>query len=169
MRASAICVLLVFSTTPVAAQLRTPGVFASTSQPRAATTTFAPGDTLGASTGLLVLGGVAGGALGLIGGAYTGYYIRRADCEDDEFLCGIDGVAIGALVGEALLLPLGVHLVNRERGPYLTQVLASGAITGAGLLAGYFTPDLQYVWAFAVPVAQLFTVIKMERAAQRPR
>jgi hypothetical protein len=169
MRASAITIILVLAVTPAAAQLRTPGVFASTSLPRPGAGTFAAGDTLRTSTGLLVIGGVAGGALGFIGGAYAGYYVARADCEDDEWFCGLDGVAVGALIGEALMLPLGVHLMNSQRGPYVTQVLASGVITGAGLLAGYFTPDLAYVWAVAVPVAQLFTVIKMERAALRAR
>jgi hypothetical protein len=50
-------------------------------------------------------------------------------CETELFT----GLGIGAGLGEATLLPLGVHLADRRRGSYPRMLLASLAIAGAGV------------------------------------
>src|SRR5690606_40235450 len=63
--------------------------------------------------------GVLAGALGLIAGGAAGYYAADAFlCGRYDDFCPLFGVAGGAVLGESLLLPLGVHLSGGRQGNY---------------------------------------------------
>jgi hypothetical protein len=111
---------------------------------------------------MAVVGAVAGAA-GLFGGAALGSALGGGNriCGDDP--CGLVGGAYGAMAGEALLLPLGVHLVNHRRGSYGTSLLAS---LGAGAAAAALLNDVQ-AGVVVVPLVQLTTAILVERATSR--
>ena len=119
----------------------------------------------------LVLGGVLGGALGLVGGAIAGAGLEVAMGCDYDY-CGIGGGLMGAMIGEVVLLPLGVHLANGWQGNYGYALLASaGSIAGglllsfaAGAIAGESGIDVA-LWA--IPVAQLVSSITIERRTSR--
>ncbi|HET9725740.1 MAG TPA: hypothetical protein VFP28_02420, partial [Gemmatimonadales bacterium] len=74
----------------------------------------------------MILGGVAIGAAGLFGGALVGDRFQSYPCED----C-IEGAFYGALAGESLAIPLGVHLADHRRGklgPALAASIGIGAV-----------------------------------------
>ncbi len=108
-------------------------------------------------TALLAAGGLLGGGLGLLGGAYVGAKITEHDCED----CFIVGLFYGGVAGGSALLPLGVHLANGRRGDYGKSLLASLAIGAAGFGISYATDEWGLM--FAVPVAQIISSIVIER------
>lgn len=113
------------------------------------------------STARLVAGGLLGGGLGLGAGALLGGLVGGGDriCGDDP--CGLDEAIFGAIGGEVLLLPLGVHLANGRRGKYLPSLVVSAAIAGVGIaLSG--NGDHGEVMV-AVPIAQLVSSILIER------
>jgi hypothetical protein len=67
---------------------------------------------------------------GAVGGAYVG---GSLDNHYGEFIPA--GTAIGVLAGEAILMPIGVHLGNARRGRLLPDVAVSflGAVTALGI------------------------------------
>ena len=110
--------------------------------------------------------GLLGGAIGLVGGAYLGALIAHdGDCA--ECLEELGGALVGGTAGEALLLPLGVHLANGSRGSYWTAALVSAGLAAAGVVtmkAAHWDPPTVPIVLVAVPVAQLATSIAIERA-----
>lgn len=121
----------------------------------------------GRATGALVAGGLAGGAVGVLGGFYIGALIGSDENNDDlDFLS--TGVA-GAAIGEGLLLPLGVHLANRKAGGYMASALLSLGLSAAGLLileaVHYDSPGAPIV-LLVIPLAQIGTSIAIERATE---
>ena len=114
-----------------------------------------------------VLGGIAAGALGA-GVGFLGGLAAYGACEGDE-ICLSPALA-GAIVGETLALPLGVHLAEGRRGSYPLGALASAAVTAAGLgamsLVGDSGAPAQGI-AVLVPVAQLLASITVERRTAR--
>jgi hypothetical protein len=116
-------------------------------------------------TPALALGGLLGGAVGIVGGFYLGAAL--ADGEDTNDLDFLSGGVAGAAIGEGLLLPAGVHVANDSRGSYTLSAAASLGIAAAGLLAlealHYDAPGAPIVLV-AVPIAQLVTSVAIERA-----
>ena len=113
----------------------------------------------------MVLAGVTSGAIGVFGGGLIGSAVGggNAICGDDA--CGLEEAVYGAILGESVTLPLGVHLANRGRGNYGLSLLASVGIGALGILAVDATND---GWPLlAVPVGQLVTSILIERATSR--
>ena len=110
---------------------------------------------------LLGLGGIAGGAVGVMAGGWVGGKAREGVCED----CALSGLLYGAVVGGSAALPVGVHLANGRRGRLGPSLLASLALGGAGLGAAALTNE--YGMLLAVPVAQLVSAIAIERATSR--
>jgi hypothetical protein len=80
---------------------------------------------------LPVIGGAVGGLVGMYGGLLVG-----ASIENDAYGDGItEGMALGFLGGEMLMLPVGVHLGNGRKGSFLADLAVSAVIgTGAVLL-----------------------------------
>jgi hypothetical protein len=113
----------------------------------------------------MTLGGLAGGAVGLVGGFYVGAALANDD--DPEDLEALAGGAVGATIGEALLLPLGVHLANGRRGSYAASALVSLGIVAGGILAlqavHYDAPGTPVILV-AVPVSQIAASIGIERS-----
>jgi hypothetical protein len=115
-----------------------------------------------AGTPGLVLAGLGGGVVGFFAGGFVGYELGGGDllCGDDD--CGLEEAAYGAIAGESILLPLGVHLANHRRGNYGLSLLASAALGGIGILAVNASNDGTPI--IVVPIAQLVTSILIERA-----
>lgn len=117
------------------------------------------------SAPVLSVGGLLGGAVGVVGGFYVGALLASDDDGDD--LDVLSGGVAGATIGEGLLLPLGVHLANGSRGSYATSALASLGLAAAGLLAleaVHYDPPGAPIVLIAVPIAQIATSIAIERA-----
>jgi hypothetical protein len=110
--------------------------------------------------------GILGGAIGLVGGAYLGALLAHdEDCA--ECLEELGGALVGGTAGEALLLPLGVHLANGSRGSYWTAALVSAGLATAGVVtmeAVHWDPPTVPIVLVVVPLAQLATSIAIERA-----
>ena len=95
-------------------------------------------------------------AAGLFGGALVGDRFQSYPCED----C-IEGAFYGALAGESLAIPLGVHLADRGRGKLGPPLAASVGIGALGLGAAALSD--QYGIMLAVPVLQLGASVGIER------
>lgn len=114
---------------------------------------------------LPILGGIAGGTLGLYGGALAGLSLNEHDQgEWDEF----GAFLTGAIVGEALLLPLGVHLGNGRRGSYANDlgIAVLAGLAGIGVLALTNGNAAGFVIGATL---QLGCVVAQERSTARQR
>ena len=116
------------------------------------------------SDATLALGGVAGGALGALGGAAAGFALETTltGCEGDEF-CGFGGILLGGAVGEMVMLPLGVHMANRSRGRYAPSLGMSFAVMLAGFTIASQAGEAAGVVVAAIPITQLVAAIAVER------
>ena len=81
----------------------------------------------------LILGGLIGGAVGFFAGGYAGAILNDSDNGDPDELDALTGFVVGAIIGETVTLPLGVHLANKRRGNFGQSLLASAAATAVGL------------------------------------
>lgn len=117
-----------------------------------------------ASDAALALGGIAGGALGFFGGGLAGYTFETGltGCAGDEW-CGFGGIVLGAVLGEMVMLPMGVHMANRSRGSYAPSLAMSLAVGLAGLVLASEAGEAAGVLVAAVPAAQLLAAIAVER------
>lgn len=114
-----------------------------------------------ASTPVMVAGGVGAGAIGFFAFGYLGAAIaNHAGSYDD--LDALVGAMAGATLGESVMLPVGVHLVNRRRGNLLPAMLVSTGI-GVGAMTLAFASDNAYVLPAAL-VGQLVSSILIEKA-----
>lgn len=135
-----------------------PGQAPWTPPARLTSTAPRPSDS---NTGGMVLGGLLLGAGGLFAGALVGDRFQSFPCED----C-IEGAFYGALAGESLAIPLGVHLANRRQGSVGAALAASFAIGALGVGAATVTGD--WTLMLAVPIAQIASSIAIERRTARP-
>ena len=110
--------------------------------------------------GGMILVGVALGAAGLFAGALAGDRFQSFPCED----C-IEGAFYGALAGESLAIPLGVHLANHRRSSLTPALAASLGIGALGLGAAAVTD--QWSILLAIPVFQVAASIGIERHTAR--
>ena len=110
-----------------------------------------------------VIGGIVGGALGMIGGAYIGYAMETAGgCGPYNDMCGFGGFIIGGALGEAIGLGAGVQLFGGSRG---TMGSAIGGSLLAGIGGALLASGTDGVLAPAIPVMQLLTAVVMNREA----
>lgn len=127
------------------------------------------GPAEGRSTGALVAGGLAGGVAGAIAGGAVGAWLFNLNCEVGCDEGALYSSLLGAMVGESLLLPLGVHLTNRRLGSYYPAMMASVTVTGAAVgLVYLLSQTFDHVGntrglVVAVPVLQLIASIQIER------
>lgn len=124
----------------------------------------------GRSTLALAMGGVVGGVVGLYGGGLAGGLIADRHCaKSKSHSAGCfgefwTGVGIGALIGESVLLPLGVHIADRSRGNYWMMSLASlGLGVGGAALAAIPGNDWEGQTLIATAVSQMVASIVIER------
>jgi hypothetical protein len=73
------------------------------------------------------------------------------------------------LLGESLLLPLGVHLANGLQGNYGHAALASLGLTVGGIGLSAVAGEAGAIPLLLTPVAQLATAIAIERKGTRAR
>ena len=82
---------------------------------------------------------------------------------------GAEGPAAAVLlvVGETVLLPLGVHVANHSRGNYGLGLLTSAGVAALGLFLAYQVGDdetaKQVAYISASAVVQLVAVVYVER------
>lgn len=111
-----------------------------------------------------VVPGIGVGGMGLLVGGVIGHRLELSSgC--DYMMCGLAGTLVGAVAGETIGLPLGVHLASKPRGSFAVTFLGSAAVTGLGL-ALLYEAESPYL-LLAVPVAQLAVSIAIERGARR--
>jgi hypothetical protein len=117
--------------------------------------------------GGMVVAGVTAGAVGLFAGAYAGGALGGGNriCGDDP--CGLEGALWGAVLGESVVLPLGVHLAGGRRGNYGTELVTSVVIATGGVLLAYASGS--GIPLLAVPIAQLASGIAIEARARATR
>ena len=151
----------ILSGAPLAAQRIQPSRFAradiasySRTDPARLTGTRVPDEV--ADAGKMMFGGILLGAGGLIGGALIGQRFEGSPCEDR-----ILGAFFGALAGESLAIPLGVHLGNRSEGDAGPALAASLGIAAAGLGAAVLSREGGVL--LAIPVLQIAASIAIER------
>ena len=132
------------------------------------------------STERLVQWSVVGGAVGwtagalAVGGPLARWNPLGSEALDDGLWT--PGIVIGFELGQALAIPLAVHVANGRQGDLRRSLAASLAIGALGTLL-LWTDDFDAVFEtrrrqavlLAVPVAQILTSIALERRGRRPR
>lgn len=116
-----------------------------------------------------VIGGILAGGVGFLGGALIAGTIAERGigssegCPTDDLGCLIWSILAGAEIGEAIMLPIGVHLGGGRRGNFPLELLASVAIGAAGLGMTALVNDPAPL--VAVPILQVIvgTVIEVRR------
>lgn len=125
-----------------------------------------------ASTGRLVSGGVMGASLGLLIGGAVGGGLETTLSKNCIDYCGLGGALLGAAVGESLGMAFGVHAANHRRGSFAGAVVGPLAVGLGALALGIVLEDINVpplLVMVGVPVGQLYTSIRGERAAARRR
>lgn len=132
-----------------------PSATASTTVP----TTMSVGTFREPNTGSMVVTGMLFAAGGIMAGAAAGAELER--CSDGEYLCGMGGAILGGMIGEIVMLPIGVH-TSSDHAPLGRKVKASALIMLAGLVAAPITGGASIL---LTPPAQLWYVIRQEKKA----
>jgi hypothetical protein len=114
-----------------------------------------------------------GGAIGLFVGAYAGYGIETAISDAGYYseYEGLTGFVLGAPVGEAIGMPIGVHLGNGRRGKLPPAIFASIGIVGTGIVVTAALDDYRAP-AITLPLTaltQLVACVAIERTTAHPR
>jgi hypothetical protein len=118
-----------------------------------------------ARVGNLILGGLIGGAVGFFAGGFAGAVLNDRDDDPDE-LDALAGFVVGAIVGETVTLPLGVHLANKRRGNFGQSLLASAAATAVGLFIATRGEDHPEA-VIPIPIIQLGASVIIEQKTTR--
>ena len=110
-----------------------------------------------------IWGGLLGATVGLFGGAFLGsasFGQRGYDA--------VGGAIVGAIIGEVLVMPLGVHYGNNRQGKFGLDLLSSAAVAGAGLLM-MNTLSADESFLLLLPVLQIGATVAVERATAHSR
>lgn len=113
----------------------------------------------------MVISGTLLGAAGLIGGGMLGAGLEN--CSSGGDMCGFGGFIIGGFIGEAIALPLGVHLAGGRRGWLGAEIGTAFGISALGIAAAFATRG--YGLALVVPVQLWSSIAKEQRGAHRGR
>lgn len=110
-----------------------------------------------------VIGGILGGGVGFVAGALVAGAIANEECDVEDLGCLIWSLFVGAEIGEAALLPVGVHIGGGRRGDFVLELVTAAGIgaLGLGMTAAVNDPAPLVV----VPVLQVLvaTVIETRR------
>lgn len=113
-----------------------------------------------------IAGGVLAGGAGFLAGGFLGAsctYTPNAD------FSGIGGFIVGAPIGEAIGLPIGVHLGNGRRGNLPLAMFASMGIVGTGIVVTAALDDYRAP-VITLPVTaltQFVACVAIERGTTR--
>jgi hypothetical protein len=122
--------------------------------------------TASRSVAVPVAGGILAGGAGFIAGAFAGGALVEGGigswtgCDNEDLSCLLNGILIGAAIGEATFLPVGAHLGGGRRGNFLQEFLASSVIAAAGLAMTYATAEPAVL--IPVPILQILAVTVIE-------
>ena len=83
-----------------------------------------------------IVGGALGASIGIVGGAFMGYAFACGGNSCTGDFEGFGAAVLGIVVGEALLLPLGVHIGNGSAGNLAKDVGVSLGVGAATILLG---------------------------------
>lgn len=119
-----------------------------------------------APVGNLIMGGLIGGAVGFFAGGFAGAMLNDSDDGDPDELDALTGFVVGAIIGETVTLPLGVHLANKRRGNFGQSLLASAAATAVGLFIATRGEDHPQA-VIPVPIVQLGASVIIEQNTTR--
>jgi len=111
----------------------------------------------------LAFGGLVGGVLGFFAGGLSG--VAVCDCNSGEGYDALEAFFLGAAVGTAITIPLGVHLANRSDGNYGISLAASAGISALGLAAAFAADEAAIV--LLVPISQIVSSVLIERRTTR--
>ena len=103
--------------------------------------------------------GTVFGAAGIFAGAYVGAAAACGNTGDDY--CELGGGLLGALAGEMLMLPLGVHYAS-SHSSYGRKLLASSAVMLGGMVLAPVTAGISLL---AVPPVQVLAAMRVENRA----
>ena len=125
-------------------------------------------------TSHLAMAGVLGMVGGFFGGALLGAKFFGDRCAnenpDDSLACEwapLAGGIVGAMVGEAVLIPISVHLANKRKGSLLQELLVSAGLGALGAAMVFGDEDAGIlVGLVGVPVVQIGLTIAQERNAE---
>lgn len=109
-----------------------------------------------------IAGGMIGGTIGMFTGAVIGQGISHGRTDEIS-----NGAAWGLVVGETLLMPIGVHFANHDGGSLLADVAVSTGIGAATILAGRRGNDSGILLVGVV--GQLVAVVATERGIAKRR
>ena len=108
----------------------------------------------------MVVTGALFAAGGIMAGAVVG--AEMASCGGDDW-CDLGGAVLGALVGEVVMLPIGVHM-SGDQATYGSKLRGSAAMMLGGLILAAPTGGLSLLF---IPPAQLWYTIALEQRAAR--
>ncbi len=104
-----------------------------------------------------IWGGLLGATVGFFGGGFLGAGISGQRGYDS-----IGNSVIGAIIGETLVMPLGVHYGNKRKGSFVLDLLTSLTIVGGGLLT-IKELDADESFLLFIPVLQIGGTVAVER------
>ncbi len=119
------------------------------------------------SAGGAIVTGLLMGGLGFVGGALVGVAAgctTNSSCIENEVL---EGALVGAIIGEILLLPIGVHIGNRQAGSLGVDLVASllGGLSTVGIVFATNSESLFWIGA----IGQVALTVTLERSIGRRR
>ena len=106
------------------------------------------------------------GIVGMLGGAVVGAAVSQDACgeHEDEEACRGRNAFTGALIAGTILVPVGVHIANKNPGN-LFKSLAVSAVAGAALYYGMkaIPGEPVQIAPFLSAPLQMVTSVKIER------
>jgi hypothetical protein len=113
-----------------------------------------------------IVGGLLAGTAGFFAGALVAGSIVEDSCDNEDLSCLLSGIAYGAVAGEVVTAPVGMHLGNRRRGNLPLGLAASAGFGAVGLASAAAVDD---PWPLVpAAVAQMVVGVLLERKTARP-
>jgi hypothetical protein len=105
---------------------------------------------------LMALAGIMFGAAGALAGGALGYSMETSRGCESEMFCGLGGALLGGFIGEAIGLPIGVHIASKRRHPLEGKIGRSLGASLIGIGAAFVTQG--YGLFFIPPLQLMFTM-----------
>jgi hypothetical protein len=113
----------------------------------------------GERNGAMVTTGTVFAIAGFVGGAYAGASVECGGGGGEY--CGFGGGVLGALAGEVLMLPMGVHHASSQTS-YAEKLKLSFAMMLGGMILAPVTAGVSLL---AIPPVQLAMIMRAENRA----
>jgi len=114
----------------------------------------------------LTTAGLLWGTAGFLVGGYVGS--RSGEPWSDYEYYQLERASLGAVIGEATLMPVGIHLANRRQGSFPLVFLTSVGVAGADIIASISAARRTHnltplILISLTPLLQLVTCMEIER------